>query len=275
MWLKKKYENGEVSSEYERVNDHVVLDVKYKDGKPYNGFSDQSFSFGPRGSLLEIKYRVKDGKYQGEYKNTRDDLGTTANYEDGVLHGTYYEKSEEMLKKGIYHHGKFTGTVERDNGCIIEYHRDGELECTEFYKRDSEWRSRKYFIAQMRENGECKEIDENGNIVCYQQKNGVKDGTYEVLASDGSWVRESGTYKNGKLNGVYREFNSDGTLAARHFYKDGEDITPQQEVLRSAAAKNVNKENTEGKVNPKQSKVKKAQVALEMKMAKVKDKLMR
>ena len=270
----QKYENGVLVHEVKRYGDKVITDMEYRDGKRYNGFYNESTYVGINKDFKEVKYQVKDGKYQGEYIDTLDGVGVVAHYEDGVLHGEYRDDHGSEIKTGSYYYGKFTGTVERDKGYTVEHHKDGELECTEFYERSNSWDSKRDLVARIRENGECKEFGEKGTIIRYQQKNGVKDGTYEVLDSDGRWVRESGTYKNGKLNGVYREFNSDGTVAARRFYKDGEDITPQQEVLRAAAAKNVNKENKEGKVNPKQSKIKKAQVALEMKMAEVKNKLM-
>lgn len=270
----QKYENGKMIHEVVRDGDKVISDMEYRDGKFYNGFYNYSGYVGINKDLKEVKYQVKDGKYQGEYVDTLEGNGVVAHYEDGVLHGKYRSSRDSEVKEGTYYQGKFTGTHIKNNGNEIEFYRDGELDCTEFYEQSSGWNSKKHLVARVRENGECKELGKNGTIIRYQQKNGVKDGTYEVLDADGRWVRESGTYKNGKLNGVYREFNSDGTVAARRFYKDGEDITPQQEVLRAAAAKNVNKENKEGKVNPKQSKIKKAQVALEMKMAGVKNKLM-
>ena len=264
------YQDGVLKHKVVREHGEVVADLEYRDGQPYDGFFSEIKVVNSNHDTCEVSFTISEGKYQGTYVN--DYEGIVAHYEDGVLNGDYSEVNEESCKKGKYDHGKFNGTVSFDYGLKVEEYTADELDCVKTYRIEG-WDNKKVLASEIRDNGACKEIDKKGNVKKYEQKNGVRDGVYEEFDAQGR-IKESGTYKNGKLNGVYREFNSDGTVAARRFYKDGEDITPQQEVLRAAAAKNVNKENSEGKVNPKQSKIKKAQVALEMKMAGVKNKLM-
>ena len=263
------------------------IDMYYKDGKEYEGTHSHIDRVGGRdGDNYVVRYTLKEGKYHGEYFDEYE--GTQINYDMGVLHGKYKARLKDgSLKEGEYEQGQFSGTVtsrdglkvekiEKDkcvsatvtskDGLIVESWIDGKLDCVTTYEA-VDWyygeKKRGNIASEIRPDGECVEYENGVPVKRYQQKGGVRDGRYEELDPKG-WVRAEGQYRAGELQGFYKEYNSDGSVASRRFYKDGEDVTPQREILQQAAREHV---FSTDEVAPKQSKFKKAKLAVKMAMA--------
>lgn len=278
--LKKYDQNGEII--YHKNDDE---DMEYKNGKPWNGkvhidhyvYGDHDMDF-----VKSESYTVKNGKKDGiySYKNAHGHT-IEANYENGILHGKYEEHNDiGKSVSGSYDRGVFTGTVDdvtHEYGYGPDFdirtreksvYENGILKSQDYEHNEKRghsclWDINKKVTRHISADGMCEETvakkikenfghSEDVKKYRYHTKDGVKDGVYQEIDPRG-WVRVEASYNNGKLNGFYKELNSDGTVASQKLYRDGEDITERYQKLKDAARGNVSEEK--GKVNPKRSKV--------------------
>ena len=275
----KRWDDNHYETYKDGQLDHVIcktwrtdIDMQYKNGKEYNGTHYSETREGGRdGSDYKVEYTLVKGKYHGKYINDYDRV--VANYDMGVLDGDYKASPYDgNVKVGVYKQGKFTGTVTSKDRKTVEKWGDGNLDCVTTYAyatRDRDGKTtRGDIVSEIRPNGTCVEYERGVLVKRYEQKNGKKEGTYEEFDPKG-WRRTEAQYIGGKLNGFYKEFNSDGTVAERRFYRDGKDITALRNILMQEAAKNVS--STEG-VAPKRSKLDKAIIGIKARIKSKKSK---
>ena len=244
--------------------DKKTIDMAYKNGKEWSGhYESRSVAGMMYGEKIE-KYTLKDGKRDGDYyflDYNGDEI--KAQYTAGVLSGKYSEISGYTKKEGIYVQGIFSGSVKQVKG---DMQVEQKYENDELVSIDTRDEKKKIHVIE-RLNGICEEyiVDPWKRETLakrYEQKNGVKDGSYEEFAPEG-WRTVSASYKDGQLNGFCHELYSDGKVAATKRFKEGKDVTAQYEVLKEAAVQNVSADKET--VTPKQSKLSKAVLGLKIK----------
>jgi hypothetical protein len=95
----------------------------------------------------------------------------------------------------------------------------------------------------------AKEIENLEGIV---DGNFGKDGFSGNITASGGDISLKVQYKDGKMHGVYQEFNSDGTVKVDRYYENGVDVTEKRETLKRIADKKIKREEKlEGKKLPK------------------------
>ena len=89
-------------------------------------------------------------------------------------------------------------------------------------------------------NGEC--FEKQGDVVLekYTQSNWQKDGQYQKFNEKG-WLEAEAGYKAGELDGVCKEYNSDGTVASLKHYDNGKEDTVKYLAMREIAQMRVTK----------------------------------
>lgn len=272
------YDNGQIKQE--KVihtlggKSEVWTDMLYQDGKEWSGFRKESVSCAHGDLEKKKEYCMKEGKldgpfYQYHYNSYNADIHreVTANYSDGELMGSYREFDNGNIKEGSYENKQFSGTetinLEGRRKSVSDY-KNGELVCTTL-SGVNKFTGKNEVISEIRPYGECIEYEDGKPVKRYEQKEGKKNGKYEELDKYEGWVKVSASYQDDKLNGFYRELRSDGTSAKQLYYKDGEDITKRYEKIKGAAALNVDESTgKDRKVNPKQTKLSKAVLAMKL-----------
>lgn len=274
------YDNGQIKQEKVIHTlggiSEVWTNMIYKDGKEWSGFRKESVSSAHGDMEKKKEYSVKEGKldgpfYEYHYNCYNADIHTevTANYSSGELTGSYKEFDKGDIKEGSYKNKQFSGTetihLKGRRKSVSDY-KDGELVCTTLSEANK-FTGKNEVISEIRPNGACIEYDDGIPVKLYEQKDGKKNGKYEELDKYEGWVKTSASYLDDKLNGFYRELRSDGTIAKQLYYKDGEDITKRYETIKGAAALNVDESTgKERKVNPKQTKLSKAVLAMKLRL---------
>lgn len=265
------YSMGELTHETRHSGDELKVDMAYKNGKEWSGFRETYSVAGINHDEREEKYTLKDGQRHGDYylfDFNGDQI--KAHYTDGVLNGNYLEVRGDTRKEGIYTQGVFSGSVKQikeTHTWLGDVQIEKKYENDELISTDTLDPVNKVHLIE-RPNGICEEynIGQWGAeriAKRYEQKNGVKDGSYEEFAPEG-WRTISAGYKDGQLNGFCHEFYSDGKVAATKRFKEGKNVTAQYEALKEAAAQNVSADKET--VTPKQSKISKAILGLKMKL---------
>jgi len=259
-------EKGELIEKHSSVED-----MEYKDGQPWNGEVHVDHNFGDHGEdHHKKKFTVKNGKICGKYIDDYEAFkkySIEANYDNGVLHGTYKEEREAFKKEGSYNQGVFSGTVQDydkteryENGILINSTqiKDGML---------VEKQQISEGVYQVVEKAEGPRLwygaePQYHQTSRYTEKNGQKDGLYQEFDPKG-WMRVEATYKNGALDGFYKELNSDGTVASMRKYENGTDVTAKYERLKELAQKRIGKDE-KGTTLPKRTKAEKLMIGLQL-----------
>lgn len=220
--IPKKYIENIVPKEVEKPNDNYIVDtIKYIQKNKFNILGEV---YTPNGSLAvktEIKLRKKilfneieklvqeiednEGSNQSDILNNKFSNKFLENvksfisysyYDDGsVLSKTEYDFDRKNISMLTYSDGKIISkTIAKYKGSIQDENMD-----IDFYEGLT-----KTFIKM-----KVKKIENGQEIRTFYPSGKLKS---------------IGVYKNGILNGNYKEYNEDGSLKKETFYKDGIEI---------------------------------------------------
>ena len=207
--------------EKSRVNyDHGVEQgewrVNYRDGKLRekgqfdNGMkTGEWFTYYKDGSVWgNGKYvlNYKQGQWTWNYRNGT--LQTIGDYERGDRKGKWIHnyKNGQLEKTGSYEKGKETGFWQH-------YFENGELESEGYYKegvKDSLWKER----------FQNEQTEEMSEFVQGFYEYGMKDSSWFTYFENGN-PKEMWTFNKGILNGIHKEFYSNGQLKTSHAFLGG------------------------------------------------------
>lgn len=228
-----------------------------------NGFN---ILYYPNGKKLSEGY-MKNGKPEGYWKTyyTTGILKSEGNRKNFLLDSVwiFYNSTGDTVKKLNYLIGK-------KNGYYYEYNTNrtrpeyiGTIKSKELYVNDiKEGLSYYYYLdgslkeevtySKNEKNGTSIEYSEDGRIITikryskgllserqrlnrYNDKN-EKTGIWKEFYS-GTKVKKELNYKDGLLNGYYKEYNEQGTLILTLFYQDGKLIEEAGEEEREIVVK--------------------------------------
>lgn len=254
------YENGKKSSEgmmrdgkpdgyWKTYNKEEIM---ISEGNRKDFLLDSTWRFYNDSGMLkmEIDYRV--GKKDGYRKTYREEETVVESFKNDVKNGPaiYYYPSEKVksevnfidgleegLAKEYAEDGRIITLITYKNGYIIQRERiNGYIEAN---KKHGIWKSF-YVNGQVQsegyykrgvEHGYFKDYDTSGNLVLTTKyENGIKIEDAKELVklevrkdyyADGT-VKIAASYnKEGKLEGVRREYAEDGTIDRSYIFKNG------------------------------------------------------
>lgn len=180
---------------------------------------------------INWKNGVKEGLWKKYYEDGKP--RQDANYLNGKLEGDYKVytdegkpfiegKYKEDKKAGIWYYYTSSGAIEK-----IEKYRDGNLfseqmmngKKEEFYKNNIPKSSVNYLNGK--KSGVFNEWYEAGEWKkkLIKGENGAADEWEEYL--EGQVLKRTGKYSNDQLDGEVTNYNPDGSIAKKEFYKMG------------------------------------------------------
>lgn len=174
----------------------------------------------------------KDGLYDGKYEHYKNNVLIEAGaYKEGRKHGTFIEyfsdgkivKSEKPITEG------------KVDGVVRTYYTDSTMESEKGYKngqehgRERRWNfggkeprlDHNYFEGVMDGKQTTRVSSNRGDY--FEEKyfdKGVPTGKFLQTWPDGT-VKTSGSYKNGKKNGLWTDNKKDGKPEREQTYEDG------------------------------------------------------
>lgn len=238
-----KFTNGKFSGHIHGKHCYSTYDAQYEDGK-LTSLTKKN------GNSGELKYKcIYDG-----------DKIISLDYCNPKSHG----EKEEIHIKCKYDGDKL---VEMDcNGEKITLTYNGnEHVATDVFNGPHHKHEEK--------NGKC--YSKMGDVVTeeYSTNNWEKEGTYRKYNNVKGWLEQEADYKDGKLNGIYKEYNSDKTVAALKHYNDGTEDTAtylkareRREVLRKIVAEKIDERDAKNP-NAKKERVIKNKTLTKLKVA--------
>lgn len=208
----------------EKVEEPIFINLLefYKEGKPYTG---------------EVE------GYGGEDINL---LYEKANYKDGFLDGKYtrYNSKGEIIGEVIFDKGKIVSgeistkdtpqknyytitTYNGDRAIIKKYYDDGsvlEKECKVNIIKESRTSIYddgvgKYYILDIIEDGMAKEYSDGKLVKEFHYKNGELDGEYKEYFKNGN-LKVEGFYEKGKAKGIFKSYFVTGELYQEKIFND-------------------------------------------------------
>ncbi len=205
-------------------------DIKNPDKplNPLNGFYKITDNYG---SYSEITF--KNGKVNGTWKDFdfEGKLKALSVFKEGQFVGknTEYYQNGNVSKEVFYENGKAIGTWK-------EYDKNGKVTSLEHYKnglKEGKWTKQirhngdqicteTHFYKNDKPSGIWKEIC-NDKITWSKEYLGEKKYTEKVFFSNGK-IKTLKEYKNGKLNGNYKEYKQDEVLIKHFRFKEGKAI---------------------------------------------------
>ncbi len=253
------YPNGKISSEgfmkngkpdgyWKTYNTYGQL---ISEGNRKNFLLDSTWKFYNELGKIHLIINYKEGKKSGIRKTFLPDKILVDSFENDI---------KNNWSKVLYTNGKIKSKTFYKNGLeegwAYNYAEDGRIVIRTLYKNGF-IKKREYFNAYNRngkKHGLWKKFDENYNVICSgTYNNGIKDGyfkyydkegnlikiekyvrgilednpdelaTYELRTDyydDGS-VKVIGSYKDGKPEGVRREFSRDGNIKDAYILHNG------------------------------------------------------
>lgn len=179
---------------YYLPNGKLTNEVNFKDGK----IEGLSRIYYPNGNL-EVEVKFKDGRKNGFFKSyyPNGNLKFEKNYKDGKLDGTakgFYKNGDLEYEKN-YKNGKIEGLVKK-------YSEDGTLKIEPAY----------VYIGEF----EVKKCATDESLLCDVNEKLIT-GLVKYHYSNGKLEREV-NFKNGKIEGLVKEYSEDGALKTESEY---------------------------------------------------------
>lgn len=221
-----------------------------------NGFNRFYY---PNGNV-SAEGNMRDGKPDGYWKNY---------YEDGTLKSEgnrlyfeldsiwkFYNPDGQLISEINYRQDKKNGyTITRDfyytedsSKVYYQYSKElfvnGSREGLSFYYDTSGYQKFSYLYKFDKRSGEGREFDKDGTIITLfsyyngylvetirinrKDENGIKQGRWLDFYPNGNKKTEY-NYFNGKLHGIYREYDINGKILSEKRYVNGEVYVPREE----------------------------------------------
>jgi antitoxin component YwqK of YwqJK toxin-antitoxin module len=161
-------------------------------------------------------------------------LYTYDDFPNKVVYSVFNKESYNLIQNSLSSNGfNLTKSEIEDNKVISTYsNQNYNLQISTSKHEDSEWSSRSftaYSITLIKkagiydpDNGNKTVYYDDGTTISaeYNLKNGNLHGPLKVYYQNGN-IKKTGTYLNGKENGLFREYNEDGIIYVEYFMKDG------------------------------------------------------
>ena len=221
-------------------NDQVSSEGFMKDGKP-DGYWTTYFVTGIKKSEGKRTSFFLDSIWT--FYNNKGDTLQKISYMFGKKNGYHMVFSYENLKEG------------RDYGELISkelYVNDRREGISYYYYTSGKLKSEVSYVNGKKQ-GINKEYNENGviqSLVYYHNgyitdreqinrydRNGLKQGVWKEFYDDGKLKNES-SFKDGRLNGLYKEFNEKGNLILVLKYEDDQLIAEDVELEEGVEIRN-------------------------------------
>jgi antitoxin component YwqK of YwqJK toxin-antitoxin module len=197
-----KYENGNPTGEWRFYDENGQLK---EIGKYENGNQTGEWRFYEENGQLEKIGRFENGKENGEWKEyyRSGKIKVIKNYSKGEWHGDYksYHENGQLSNKSTYKNFNKIGES-------LSYHENGTLMRKEYYNTDGQLE------------GESNTYFENGKLKINIKVLGIGHFHTKIYNENGDLKRESittstsaGKYWGYQQNGLYKDYNADGTLA--------------------------------------------------------------
>ena len=251
---KENYKNGLKNgvfwkkSEYLRNTEkNVITQEEYQNNIPKGTW----FSKIEGENLLYEKTYSTPKTYSLKSYHTNGNIEYKQNYKEGKKDGYWFKKNAEGIlkwektylteanysEKNYYDDGTLQSTKtyknRRVDGEYVKYNKEGEKIKVEFFKdnkRHGKW-FRKYsrgnvYLEEYNQgepSGNWFEKDKDGNITYEKSYKSPKNYSYKRYHITGK-LKESGTYKNGKLDGDYLKYNLNEMILVKRFYENGNPI---------------------------------------------------
>lgn len=246
----------------------------FKDASAEGKFINGRFSGKIHGRHCDSTYdaQYEDGKLTSLTEKNRYDgeLKYECIYDgDKIISLDYCEPKSYRDRKEIHIKCKYDGDklVEMDcNGekTTLTYNGD-ELVAIDVFNGP--------YHKHEEKNGKC--YSKMGDVVTeeYSTNNWKKEGTYRKYNNVKGWLEQEADYKDGTLNGIYKEYNSDKTIAALKHYNNGTEDTATYlkarercEVLRKIVAEKIDERDAKNP-NAKKERVIKNKALTKLKVA--------
>jgi antitoxin component YwqK of YwqJK toxin-antitoxin module/Tfp pilus assembly protein PilF len=209
----KYYRNGKLEYELNVVNDKYEgnLVLHYMDGhvKQKSDFVDNK----------------RNGKYVEYYDFPENAIKYEANYDKGVLTGTYksYHENGAVAATGEYKNGEKTGLWKsfNDENVLLEEEtfNNGKFSGSSKYYTDNGKLAEEY-IYKNEMLQEYKAFDPKGNVVYQNKKDGKSSYDVNLFYPNGNKKRE-GKIKGGDMDGLWKSYNINGYLYSEENYTAG------------------------------------------------------
>jgi len=161
-------------------------------------------------------------------------LYTYEDFPNKVVYSVFNKESYNLIQNSLSANGfKLTNSEIEDNQVISTYSSQSyTLKISTAKREDSDWSSRSvtaYSITLIKkagiydpDNGSKTDYFDNGYSIEaeYNLKNGQLHGLLKAYYENGN-VKKLGSYLNGKENGLFKEYNEDGTMNFEYSMKDG------------------------------------------------------
>lgn len=218
-YKKFSYENGQVSSE------GIMID-----GEP-NGYWKTYYKDG----TIKSEGNRKDFKLDSTWKfyDQEGNLSMVINYKKGLKNGKRITYTEDEIKVD-----NFKDDIK--HGWSKRFYPDSTLK-------------RKVKYVDGKKDGFEKKYDKKGNIITLKEydrgfllnrefinrrdKKGRKQGEWKTFYENGN-IKTSGSYVNGKKDGIFKKYDKDGGLLNIEKYKLGRKIKDDKEVAEYEIKRN-------------------------------------
>jgi len=200
------YVNGKKEGCWVQYNEKNLLRgvTEYKNDKK-NGIA---VTLNAQGSL-ELEEHFVDDVYQGEIRKylRGNYLSEVATYEKGVMNGEfkryYSDKPGVLMEEATFVNGL-------KQGISKWYSNDGKILA-------------QYTYDKGKFNGKNTQFHPNGNVMSEEEfENDTPVGTYKEYFDDGTTLKLTGKFTNGKRNGEWIEYNQSGQTVSKMKYVNGE-----------------------------------------------------
>jgi len=215
-----------------------------------NTIKDGFVKFCYPGGQLSSEGTMREGKPDGYWKTFYENgvIKSEGNRKNYLLDSVwkFYDDSARLLVSITY-------ALDKKNGLKTTY-RKGEM-TTETYVNDSKEGPTTYYYPDGKirlivnfvdglENGIARELDTNGMVITYMEykrgflvsrerinrtdSKGLKQGRWKYFYDDNT-VKLEGTYKDGKKNGYFKDYDENGSLlTVKKFVNDVEQVQAQE-----------------------------------------------
>ena len=190
-----------------------------------------------KGSTL--KYNTITWSFNKEYYSDKAQawfyLFTYEGFPNKISYSVFNKESYTLIQNSLSTNGfKLTNSEIEDNEVISTYsNQNYTLKISTQKRDDDDWSSRSvtaYNITLIKkagiydpDNGAKTDYYYDGYSIQaeYTLKNGLLNGTLKSYYQNGN-LKKTGNYINGKENGLFKEYNEDGSINIEYSMKDGE-----------------------------------------------------
>lgn len=190
-----------------------------------------------KGSTL--KYNTITWSFNKEYYSDKAQawfyLFTYEGFPNKISYSVFNKESYTLIQNSLSTNGfKLTNSEIEDNEVISTYsNQNYTLKISTQKRDDDDWYSRSvtaYNITLIKkagiydpDNGAKTDYYYDGFSIQaeYTLKNGLLNGTLKSYYQNGN-LKKTGNYINGKENGLFKEYNEDGSINIEYSMKDGE-----------------------------------------------------